>query len=367
MMRLGEWVIESRDDTTPKEIMLEVTTKCNYSCIHCFRNWLSEGFHDMDLKLFRKIIDEASETGVEWISLSGWGEPLTHPNISYIVRYIKSRDLRLLLNTNGSLLDKHLDVILESGVDKIVVSIDSISEELYKLIRVGGSLPKVEDSLKRIKEIKIENMLRNPEVDIQFTLNRMNMDDLRRLPEYAVRLGVSRIIISNLIPLNPVQEESLSCYKWDKCREVVNRYMDSMIRLGLEHGVDISLPNFNVSYSERSCPFISKYSMFIRYDGKVAPCIYYAHSWKNVIMGVEREINEVIFGDLHKESILSIWRKPEYIKFRFNVFFMRQPSCLDCPLQEYCTLTLSNETDCWGNIPSCAHCPYSRDMTRCPL
>jgi len=159
----------------------------------------------------------------------------------------------------------------------------------------------------------------------------------------------------------------LACYTWNNCSEKIRRARSLFIKYGLEHGIEFSIPNFNVSYSERTCPFMSRKALFIRHDGKVAPCIYYAHNWRNTLMNIDREIREVIFGDLNKEMILDIWRKEEYVKFRGTAYFMIYPSCLDCVLQQYCTLTLSNEMDCWGNNPSCSHCPYSRDLVRCPL
>jgi len=107
--------------------------------------------------------------------------------------------------------------------------------------------------------------------------------------------------------------------------------------------------------------------MYIRYDGYVAPCIYYAHNWRNAFFGIEREIHRVLFGNIREKNLLEIWRSPEYALFRFRATFFTQPSCLDCPLAPYCTYTLSNESDCWGNTPTCAHCPYSHDIARCPL
>jgi len=93
MFRIGNWVITLSEESRPKEIMLEITTRCNFSCIHCFRNMMSEKFTDMSIKLFKKIIDEASNIGVKWIVFSGWGEPLVHPNIIEFPKYVKERDL----------------------------------------------------------------------------------------------------------------------------------------------------------------------------------------------------------------------------------------------------------------------------------
>jgi len=367
MFRIGDWIINLSKDSRPEEIMIEVTTRCNFSCIHCFRNMMSEDFTDMDIELFKKIINEASQIGVKWIVFSGWGEPLVHPRIIEFLKYTKERGLRILLNTNGFLLKKYVEEIYDIKVDKIVISIDSLREDIYKKIRIGGELSSITESLTKIKDFKIRDSSRSPEINIQFTLNRLNVDDLGNLAEFAYMYGVSRVVLSNLIPLNKWQEDNLACYTWADCKERIRDAKPVFIKYGLEHGIEFSIPNFNVSYSERTCPFMQRKALFVRHDGKVAPCIYYAHNWRNTLIDVDRQIKEIIFGDLKRESILDIWRKNDYIGFRGTVYFMIYPSCLDCVLLQYCTLTLSNEMDCWGNNPSCSHCPYSRDLVRCPL
>ncbi|ABN69773.1 Radical SAM domain protein [Staphylothermus marinus F1] len=365
---IGDWNISLDEKSHPKEIMVEVTTRCNYDCIYCFRRTIvGEGFHDMDRDLFYKIIDEAVEIGVSKISFSGWGEPLIHPYIIDFLYYAKSKGLEILLNTNGYFLIKYVDYIARIGVDDIIVSIDAAEDDVYKLIRRGGDLARVIEALLILKDMKIKKNMFYPRVNIQFTINRYNYRNLLATTKLAHTLGASKIIVSNVIPLNQYYEENVSCYSDPKCLEEVSKITEELARIELEYGVEISLPNFNKAYSERICPFISKYALFIRYDGGVAPCIYYAHHWKNYLAGVQREIKPVIFGYVGKEKLINIWRKPEYIRFRAITYFMHQPSCLDCPLQPYCTITLTNEYDCWGNSPTCAHCPYSRDMTRCPL
>jgi len=365
---IGDWRISLLDTSHPREIMIEVTTRCNYDCIYCFRRSLiGEGLHDMDKNLFYKIVDEAVEAGVSKISFSGWGEPLIHPNIIDFLSYAKSKGLEVLLNTNGYYLLDYIDVIADLGVDNVTVSIDAADDDVYKLVRRGGDLARVIKALLKLKEMKIRENKLLPSIHIQFTINRYNYKNLLATARLAYYLGASKVIVSNIIPLNSYYEENISCYTDPECPKEVSRITGELAKIGLEHGVEVSLPNFNRAYSERSCPFINKYALFIRYDGGVAPCIYYAHHWRSYLSGVLREIKPVIFGYIGREKLIDIWRKPDYVKFRAITYFMYQPSCLDCPLQPYCTITLSNEYDCWGNTPTCAHCPYSRDMTRCPL
>lgn len=363
----GEWIIKLSPDSHPKELMVEVSMDCNYDCVHCFRRNLREkasGFMSEDL--FKQLLEQSIEAHVGKIAFSGWGEPLLHPKIIDFMKIVKGAGMKVLLNTNGSLLRHYAERIVELGVDELHTSVDAVREDLYEMLRVGGNFSDVSEGLKRIKLLKTMHGLRKPEVTLHFTLNRINVRDLYRLPDYAKSMGASRIVVSNVIPLNTSVESSMACYNDILCLNEVKEVMAEVVSKSLDCGVMVSMPNMAPAV-ERRCPFVSRAAAFIRWDGGVAPCIYYAHPWEHVFQGTTRRIDAVIFGNIKSRKLMDIWRDPNYVSFRARTYFFRIPSCLDCPLKEYCHPTLSNEYDCWGNSPTCAACPYSHDMIRCPL
>ncbi len=363
----GEWVITLSPDSHPKELMIEVSMDCNYDCVHCFRRNLRENANGfMSENLFRKLIEEAVEARVSKICFSGWGEPLLHPKIFDFMKMVKDAGMKVLLNTNGSLLSRYAEQIVELGIDELHTSVDAEREDLYEMLRVGGSFSELSEGLKRIKVLKTVRGLRKPEVTLHFTLNKINVRDLYRLPDYAKVVGASRIVVSNVIPLNTAVESRMACYDDEECLNEIKEVVAEVVGKSLDYGVMVSMPNMAPAV-ERRCPFISRSAAFIRWDGGVAPCIYYAHPWEHAFQGITRVINSVIFGNVKDEKLIDIWRDPSYVSFRARTYFFRMPSCLDCPLKEYCHPTLSNENDCWGNTPTCAACPYSHDMVRCPL
>lgn len=95
----------------PREIMIEIETKCNLDCSFCFnKNSFAEKGREiknkLTSKLIKKIIDNASDSGIKMIRLTG-GEPLLREDIWELARYVKRKKIELRLNTN-SILVKNL-------------------------------------------------------------------------------------------------------------------------------------------------------------------------------------------------------------------------------------------------------------------
>lgn len=364
-LRYSEWEISSIEDSKPEEVMIEVTTLCNYSCIHCFRNnMFNESLGIMSEEVFNKVVNELGSIGVKKVVFSGWGEPLTHPEIINFLKKVKDLGIYVVLNTNGSLLSKYADDIYRLDVDEIVISIDSVETDVYESIRVGGMLSDVVKGLLRINDLRGYGI--KPILTLWFTMNTINFNDIVRIPSYAKNLGFSRVVLSHTIPLSREHEEAIAIYSNTDLTSKLTEVFDKLSKEVLAVGGHISVSR-NKPVVERLCPFISNRALFIRWDGYVTPCIHYAHNWRYTFLGVDRYVYAVKFGDLRREKLIDIWRKFDYIHFRFRSTFFTQPSCLDCTLATYCTYTISNIHDCWGNSPTCAHCPYSHNITRCPI
>jgi len=324
----------------------------------------NESLGVMSKEVFNKVINELGSIDVKKVVFSGWGEPLTHPEIINFLKEVKDLGVYTVLNTNGSLLSRYADDLYRLDVDEIVVSIDSVETDVYESIRVGGMLSDVVKGLLRINYLRGYGV--KPTLTLWFTMNAINFNDIIKIPLYARNLGFNRVVLSHTIPLSRDYEEAITIYGNNELITKLTEVFDKLSKEVLAVGGQISLPKSRPS-TERLCPFISNRALFIRWDGYVTTCIHYAHNWRYTFSGVDRYVYAVKFGDLREEKLIDIWRKPEYIRFRFRATFFTQPSCLDCTLVTYCTYTVSNIHDCWGNSPTCAHCPYSHDITRCPL
>ena len=128
----------------PLHLDISTTNVCNLLCTFCPRTVRVEDgtwrkSQHMDIKLFKKIIDEATALGTYSINMNLLNEPLLHPKCMEMIRYAKEKGIvDVHFHTHGGLLsDSKIDEILESGLDRIFISIDSPYEEKYNKIRVN--------------------------------------------------------------------------------------------------------------------------------------------------------------------------------------------------------------------------------------
>lgn len=114
---------------------LMVTYKCNMQCIMCDL-WRRKVENELSFNEIKKIVDDLSYLGVSGIALSG-GEPLVRKDIFDIIKYIKSKKIPVAMSTNGLLLAKKetTDILFESGIDSIALSLDSVNPELHNRLR----------------------------------------------------------------------------------------------------------------------------------------------------------------------------------------------------------------------------------------
>ena len=141
-------------------LRISLTEACNLRCIYCmpegevcFKNY--KGLTDKEIKY---LIDIFGDIGLKKIRFTG-GEPLLRKNIVELVSKAKEKEIgKIALTTNGVLLPKYLDDLINAGLNEINISLDSLNEEVFRKITRGGNLITVVDSIKRAvnKGIKVK-------------------------------------------------------------------------------------------------------------------------------------------------------------------------------------------------------------------
>ncbi len=171
---------------------VSITSKCNYSCIFCHKegiNWSAVNeLSPEDWSFFASV---ASKLGIVYFKITG-GEPLTRSDAASIVRGIKPYAKELSMTTNGSLLSKYAEELLESGLDRINVSLHSLNREVFKKL-TGGVLEQVLEGI----EVAVGLGLA---VKLDYLITSLNAHEYLDIINYAESLGIDLNIIE-LIPL----------------------------------------------------------------------------------------------------------------------------------------------------------------------
>lgn len=364
-IRFYEWRVEYVP-TKPSVLVIEATTRCNLSCIHCFRRGMGEGFRDLEMGEFRKVMAEAvGWGGVRRVTFTGWGEPTVHPDILEMISEARQAAREVCLSTNGVRLAEIAEDIIRLGVDELFVSIDSADVNTYGRIRGGARLTDVVDGLLTLKDLKLRKRLAKPTVTLIFTITTLNYRQVLQAAALAREVMANRIVYSNVIP--PKRGLSgLTCLGRDECVREVEAQVSEVSREAMGGSLGVQAAYMRVR-SYFLCPFIGYGATYVCSDGSIAPCMYFAHSWRPTLYGIERRVGRVVFGSVAEGGVLKAWRSPDYVRFRFQVRAGMTPSCLDCELASYCSYTLDNTTDCLGNTPSCAACPFAKNLAFCPV
>ncbi|MDD5622904.1 MAG: radical SAM/SPASM domain-containing protein [Actinomycetota bacterium] len=144
----------------PTRIWIETSSRCNLKCRFCVNEDLPPDMRgDMDLDLFKRIIDEISGKVYD-INLFHRGEPLLNRYIVPMVSYAAGRGIKTRIHTNATLLDKDLSrKLILAGLDLISFSFDGYTKEKYEKNRSGANFS---ESLGRIVDfLKVKSELRS--------------------------------------------------------------------------------------------------------------------------------------------------------------------------------------------------------------
>jgi radical SAM protein with 4Fe4S-binding SPASM domain len=175
----------------PQYLVIEPTNYCNLGCIMCPRKDMTRPQGFMDFGLFKKIIDEC-EGRVDFIYLHFFGEPLLHPKIIDFVDFAAGKGMTIALSTNATVLNDRMSRdLLQSKLDLLIISLDSINPEIYKKIRDGGDLEKVLKNIDTFLDLH-RTFHSTLNVSLQMIEMSLNKDDLQTfLSRWNLRDGLN--------------------------------------------------------------------------------------------------------------------------------------------------------------------------------
>lgn len=365
-----QWIVDHisdgyvlhRKQRDVKVVHIEVTTRCNLECPNCVRNVWKDPLTDMEDETFRHLMDSLRKLPeLREVHFGGYGEPLLHPRITEIVKQVKSLGVRTSLITNGTLLDQEkAKALMDSGLDRLFVSIDSPRSDLFGKMRDGAELDRVIKNLKRVKDLRKERGSMGPTIGLEMVITDENLKDIERIPSLGREVGASMVLLTHLLPHN---ERAADRIAYDEDHGQIPRPVGWGIMAGdfVMWGT-VLIPRSKWG-AERKCRFIEGNKLVVGWDGAVSPCYALMHSYPYFIFGDEKHVSRYELGNVNDESLADIWTSEEYVLFRARVREFDFPSCVDCGAN--CDYRQEN-SDCVGNEISCADCLWAQDIIRCP-
>ncbi len=159
-------------------LRVSVTDRCDFRCVYCMAEDMTflPKRDLLSLEELDRLCSTFIEEGVRKIRLTG-GEPLVRKGIMTLVeslsRHLKSGALEeLTLTTNGSQLAKYASELVQHGVRRINVSVDTLDDARFRKLTRWGELSKVKEGLAAAKasglELKINAVALKGENESEF-------------------------------------------------------------------------------------------------------------------------------------------------------------------------------------------------------
>ncbi len=288
----------------PFSISLEPTTSCNLRCPECPSGLraFTRPTGMLDQNFFKKTIDEVHKD-LLYLIFYFQGEPYLNPDFLDMVSYANSKKIYTATSTNAHYLsDANAKRTVESGLDRLIISIDGTTQEVYEQYRVGGKLNKVIEGTKNIVKWKKELNSKTPYIFFQFLVVKPNEHQIEDVKKLAAELGV-----------DDVRYKTAQIYDYENGNELIptiNKYSRYKLLQTGKYAIKNKLLNH--------C-WKLWHACVITWDGIVVPCCFDKDATHR-------------FGDLKQTNFKTIWHNDKYNNFRTQLIDGRKniDICANC-------------------------------------
>lgn len=314
------------------EIYFYLTADCNLRCRHC---WIkptylasSQSSSFLDPALFSKILEQAVLLGLNRVKFTG-GEPLFHPRIEDLIDKVRSRGLRLTIETNGTLCSLEIAEKIASVENAFVsVSLDAADPEIHEWIR--GKKGCFAETL-----TGIENLVRvgiHPQIIM--TVMKRNQGDLEPVARLAESLGAGSVKFNILQPTARGKQMFAEGQALD---------IAALISLGKWVQEELSPTTSLPLYYDQPPAFRSLSSMFDALNGMgchtcgIFSILGVLASGHYALCGIGETVPELVFGNAARESLRDVWENsPVLNDIRTGLPAKLKGICAECLLKNVC-------------------------------
>ncbi|MCZ2336820.1 MAG: SPASM domain-containing protein, partial [Chitinophagales bacterium] len=179
----------------PMTISFEPTTACNLRCPECPSGLRQFTRNTGNLKedFFRKVIDELHKK-LLYLIFYFQGEPYINPKFLDMVKYATDKGIYTITSTNGHFLDDdRARKTIESGLDRLIISVDGTTQEVYQSYRREGNLENVLQGARNVVKWKKKLNSKTPHIIFQFLVVKPNEHQIPDIYRLAKEIGVDEV------------------------------------------------------------------------------------------------------------------------------------------------------------------------------
>lgn len=188
----------------PSKLFVETTSRCNLGCFMCVKQTGGGCIAEGDLSAAHFAALEPAFPTLEALILNGVGEPLLHPQLENFIRRARQampKESWIGFQSNGLLLTEERALALaEAGLDRICLSVDASTPEVFARLRQGGELPAIDNAFAAMRAAKQKSGRDDLQIGAEVVVMRENLSGLPATLEWAAQRGASFALVSHLLP-----------------------------------------------------------------------------------------------------------------------------------------------------------------------
>jgi radical SAM protein with 4Fe4S-binding SPASM domain len=272
----------------PMTISLEPTTACNLRCPECPSGLRAFSRPTGNLKedFFRKTIDSLYKD-LLYLIFYFQGEPYINPKFLEMVKYANEKGIYTITSTNGHFLnDENARKTIESGLDRLIISVDGTTQETYESYRIEGKLESVLQGARNVVKWKKEMKSATPHIIFQFLVVKPNEHQIPDIYKLAEEIGIDEVKL-----------KTAQVYEYENGNELIPT-IDKYARYAKQEDGTYRVKNKLLNHCWKLW-----HSCVITWDGLVVPCCFD----KDAIHRL---------GDLKNVDFPQIWKGEAYNSFR---------------------------------------------------
>jgi len=289
----------------PHFISIESANFCNLSCPECVvgnQQPPKSTQATFDMQMYKNVITELKPTLLHVIFYFQ-GEPFINNRLNEMIHYAHTARIYTSTSTNGQFLtDIKAKEIVLSGLDKLIISVDGCTQEVYQSYRIGGDLEKTLEGIKRVVAWKKELKSVTPLVEIQFLVLKTNEHQMKEMRHIVKTIGADRLTF-----------KTAQLYDYES-GHVLLTTKDKYARYKKDTDGKYKIKNNQPNRCWRLWN-----GLVINVKGEILPCCF-------------DKKNDFSFGNIRDNSVFKIWHNKKASDFREKILYNRKQieMCKNC-------------------------------------